>query len=285
MFTRWMAISILILACVAPSIASAGAPTSAAVVYVRKNCTGIANCFTSLSHQPWPAPNPYNPDCLTLDKLANWIKHCKVPTQANPLLVDIGPGDFPGFTCFGWGHVTFRGSGRDQTRIITPDTSGPNTNILRTAVWGRTDPFSGAPCNDLAFQDLTISDVGENPSGPGLYSVIWDNAGTSYWTNVEMIAQVTWYDGCPETATDPNNRAHHDFYSSSAFGKPSQASSFKVACSQLWWYGGEISAIGDPSSTDWPGAAIGVSVAGTGELNVFGSPIRVVIAGTTSLSP
>jgi hypothetical protein len=140
---------------------------SASVVYLRTNCTGVTDCFTSVS------------------ALVSWIASRGQPGMTPPLTVEIGPGTFPslkcGITLPGGGpppyqRVTFRGSGRERT-IFTGS----------CAVCAGIEVFH-KDCGDLEFIDLGAHG---NPFG-----AVWiSTAGDSTWTNVDLRgARLGWYE-------------------------------------------------------------------------------------------
>ena len=104
------------------------------VVYLRDDCGSLNNCYTSFT------------------QLLDWVWTVRLPSKALPLLIDVGPGEFPlqasTLYCDGEasprGNITLRGSGRDNTTLYssTPQTLGAVIKINK--------------CDNLSFRDITI---------------------------------------------------------------------------------------------------------------------------------
>ncbi len=217
---------------------------------LRKECEPLDNCFETMQELT---------DWLWTDRPAD-------PSQSAPIVVEIGPGDFGRIVCpnsgddtdrNGW--TTFRGSGRDQTRILG---SGD--------LFGAQAAATIVNCEGLAFEHLTIEGTG--------YGVSWHKGGSSTWTDVHIRAGgatngigFAWYDnlgGCPSPAV-------HYFFASKL--ETRGASLFNVAyeahCTEVWFYGGEI-------QTTWvadPGVVVAnaaILVGAGADVRVFGSALR-----------
>jgi len=225
----------------------------AEVFYLRSSCAGQPTpCYTSISS----------------------LNAAVTPrTAANPLIVDIGPGDFPAsgplsLTCNGTnGFVTYRGAGREHSRIVAA-----NGGVFQAAVL-----LNG--CQRLGFQDLTV--VGRR------YGVIWFSNGTSTWTNVDVVmatagdTSVGWTEEfC--SAEDPGD---HYWFSSRirVTAKADSNAGYSAPCARSWFFGSEIDVIGDESlnARSNPNLAA-VTVSGEGEVQAFGSLIRARSAGATT---
>jgi hypothetical protein len=239
----WVLVSIVVV----PRLAWAVDP-NAPVVIVRQDCTGLSDCFETMSG------------------LQSWMWGTRLPSAANPLLVDIGPGEFDRFECPAAtpanGHVTFRGSGRDQTRIKGGD------SVNKGAI-------TASGCENLSFQDLTLIGTA--------FGVVWAGGGSSQWSNVEVRAVTNfnffaygWYDigGC-----DPENEAVHYWFGSKihATGAFLANLGYYAKCSENWFYGGEI----EVDMSNYPGqttasAAIlsAVRLEANGDFRAFGSALR-----------
>jgi hypothetical protein len=183
------------------------------------------------------------------------------PTASEPLIVDMGPGKFPGaIGCpVGGGQVTFRGAGRDRTILTGPSSPTFLMAKVTVVVFG---------CESLGFHDMRIesSDIG----------IYWVLAGSSSWTDVDVAAtNYGWYDAlCNGDATDPPAGVHY-FYGSKV---EAQQVGFFGNCGETWFYGSEL--LARPQGA--VGTPIGLQVSGRADVRVFGSAVRVVTADATS---
>lgn len=241
----------LLLGCFALGIA---APASGQeVAFLRKDCTGVSDCFT------------------TSASLAGWIANTRQPSAADPLIVKMGPGDFDSLRCSSaadhFDHVTVIGSGREHSRFVC--TSGCISGIQIDA------------CDALEFIDLAAV-------GP-YYGVLFLNEGDSTWTDTDVVGGLYgWYDACGSQSPEQALSQHY-FFGSRVIGNRSGAGSasftrttaFAANCGESWFYGGEIAAIPEPNPSN-PEAARGVEVKKVGDVRVFGAAIRVV---TREMSP
>jgi hypothetical protein len=262
------ALSICLLVLAAPVAATP--PLDTEVVYLRKDCSSFVDpsvCFETMAAATdwlWGSSGPRN------------------PSAGDPVLVDIGPGDWDVFVCDassasrGW--VTLRGSGRETTRIVR------NENAAAGAV-------EVTACDSLIFQDMTIHGnyAGVNWKGDG---------GSSTWTNTEIVAtgfgsvsgafgalsNLAWYDNHPSTTCA--EIALHYFYSSKVVvrGGASFQTAYSAKCSEVWFYGGEITATHDADSELSMGSSVAVNVLKQGDVRVFGSAIRSNTGGADSTS-
>jgi hypothetical protein len=188
------------------------------------------------------------------------------------LLVDIGPGEFGRFSCDGTGtnpqqgHVTLRGSGREQT-------------ILE-------DEVAAIDIKDCAT--LSFLDLGAHASR---YAVRWSGSegGSSSWSNVDLVSIPTttgahsgWYDsGC----TGQTSRSVHYFHGSRirTIGGPSSGYMvpFYSGCAESWIFGGEILLDLSEGTASFLTPTV-VRLEG-GFAEVFGTAIRGRITGTGSV--
>jgi hypothetical protein len=190
---------------------------------------------------------------------------------SNPLVVDIGPGNFPsssplGETCSGGnGHISYRGAGRERTRIVVNPGGLFEAGVL---VWG---------CVKLGFENLTI--VGRR------YGVIWSSNGSSTWTSVDVETgkpadnNVGWQ----EEFCVPGDGGEHYLFNTRfrVFAQGSQANvGYSAPCARNWLYGSEVDVIGQPGLSGTPAFAAAV-VSGEGEIQAFGSLLRARSAGAT----
>lgn len=228
-----------------------GVAADADVVFLRNDCTGLANCFTSMA------------------SLTSWIWPTRSPGSTDPLLVDIGPGSFARFECTtGRGWITLRGSGPANTVI---ESSG--NDIFAP---GSSAALFGDGCEQLHVQDLTVKGV--------ITAVAWNGGGSSTWTNVHLIAgpdtrtfgvAYGWYD---VGTTCPTEVPLHYFFSSriESLGGPLATVAYQATCSENWFYGSELLARPDSSV---PGSLVrfaSLIVDDSGDARVFGSALRTV---------
>lgn len=206
-------------------------PPDAEIISLKKNCGTDVNCFTSPG------------------TMLNWIWNTRNPTASSPLLVEIGPGqwNWVSETCNNRGHVTFKGSGRNNTILI--GASG--------AVYGT--QFTN--CQSISFQDLRIT---SNFGAP--HAIGWFGGGSSSWTNVQVDATYSaWYDTNPCAPS----RGRHDWFSSTL----SSAGSFVVLsrCGDSWFWGSELrsSAQGLDAET------------ANSQMHLYGSNVRVISTQTS----
>jgi hypothetical protein len=186
--------------------------------------------------------------------LLGWIFGIRNPSATLPLLVEIGPGTFEGMGCTGpnRGHITFRGSGRDNTVLTSP--------------YG----FTGENCDALAFEDMTISGT--------LIGVAWFKGGSSNWANVEIRGVYrAWYDAIDNTGQKcTNEQGTHKFFSSTIRldvpnGIGGDVHAIFNKCGKNWLWGSEIVAEG------MTGLPLGILSLGAGnETHVYGGNIRVM---------
>ena len=189
------------------------------------------------------------------------------PQAGSPLVVDIGPGTFAGLLdCpTGGGHVTFRGVGRDRSRL-TSAAGQPFIHLM----------FSADSCDAIGFQDLTLES--EPAFGVG-YPIWWTGDGSSSWTDVDIIAKTTgWYDvDCASQASDPPSGTHYFYGSKIEAG----LIGYYAECGQTWLYGSEIFV--RARDQDFPAlGVVGIHAAYRGDVRLFGSAVRVGTAGLSS---
>lgn len=218
--------------------ATAAVDPNAPVVFVEKDCGTQHDCFE------------------TMADLTAWITATRQPTAGDPLLVDVGPGEFDSFDCFGdFGHTTLRGSGREQTRVVGADI-GMQIN----------------DCDALEFLDLTVvADV---------YGVFWTSTGSSTWTDVDVIGGIgAWY-GWGNCGDDDE----HYWFGSRLVSRvqpnpfvPSEGigTAYFSQCPGNWLYGSEVAALGQEDSPTTISRMTGISVSGDGDVRLFGSTVRV----------
>lgn len=212
--------------------------------------------------------------------MLSWIWGVRDPTTANPLIVNIDPGQFifpDTTTCStgyptqnpGRGNVTFHGSGRDNT-VLT----GGGTIFINGVL-----NISG--CNNLSFQDMTIraSLRGGASTGSGI-AVVWENAGSSNWTNMALEgAYGGWYDSLAGGTACSGSVGHHNWFSSTiSAAKSSTKIAYLSACGDSKFWGSEIATINDgsPEVSTGSEAGTGFSVSGSKTVvHLYGSDVSV----------
>lgn len=194
------------------------------------------------------------------------------PTAANPLTVDIGPGEFDGtIGCPpGEGHTTFRGASRDRTTI-----DGGLVEIIPgfVSVYAA---VKGDDCTSLGFQDITL--LGGSTTNAG-YAVFWVGGGSSSWTDVNIVGSISgWYDAfCDGESTDLPSGVHYFWGSNTTAGQLG----YFAECGETWYYGGEIRI--DPAlKGSFQGTSVGVKVVHRAEVHLFGAAIRASTATISS---
>jgi hypothetical protein len=230
------------------------AETNAQAVYLRQDCgTQTPNCFNNM------------------EDLLNWTWNTRNPNAANPLLIDVGPGNFPDFYCSGdfqdpnKGWVTVRGSGRENTKIVSGG---------RLANGGYAVSLTG--CTQLAFQDLSIA-------GGAASGIYWTGAGLSSYSNIKVTGKgFAWYGGFP------GKGVHYWFNSVLTVNDPNcgtRCAAFFDYMHENWFFGGEIAYVGYTDITSGA-AAVYLSNAATGssELQLFGTLVRAKAASSAVLT-
>jgi hypothetical protein len=143
-------------------------------------------------------PSDANDTCFSdLSTLDHWLWRTRRPSAAAPVVVEVGAGEFRGLlACQEQGHVTFRGVGRGQSKLVGTVDEFPFATI-------RTDR-----CTDLVFEHLSVL-APHSQTGRGK-AVRWSGGGDSRWSDVELRAEyVGWYDsGCPHGNTLPPFGSH-----------------------------------------------------------------------------
>lgn len=209
-------------------------------VDLRTDCSGSLNCADNL------------------EELLTWVWTQRVPSATNPLVIDIGPGNFSaqgaqslggGAFCNNAGWVTFRGAGRENTVIIKGVGSLTTIDIVN--------------CTQIAFQDLTID------SGSSIYGLYWTGGGSSSYSNVTLTGKsYPWYDSCGSSP-----RSVH-YWSGSRIltsGDANRAVAYLSRCAESWFYGTEIVAHANINTRE----IIPIDNQG-GEIHVYGGVIRAL---------
>lgn len=186
------------------------------------------------------------------------------PSAGSPALVDVGAGNFVGpLECpSGAGFVTFRGAGRDRSRILGPST------ILG---WpGLTWAMDVTNCQALGFQDLSV--IAEASPGANI-AVRWSGAGSSTWTDVDIRgAYAGWYDfSCGGDADDPP-AGEHRFYGATI---TAGGLAYYAECGATWLYGSEVRVQANANSITPLFGYTGIGVSHRGDVRVYGSAVRV----------
>jgi hypothetical protein len=259
------ALSITVSIVVSCSAALAICPDSdcnaaAETILVRKNCTGLQNCFESVAkmtgrNSTCAAVAVTNDSTAPYGQIAKPTNSCKTNgwlwstwTATQGRRIDVGPGDFESFVCpFATprlGHVTVRGAGRDQTRFLSTllEPSDPQGTALPT----RAIDIYG--CDELVFSELTAEG--------SIYGVRWLGGGEATWSRVDMIAnpelaaapvfgtKAGWSDGC--FAWDIAQPSVHFIYDSRSIARNHNQTAtgtktgYLSDCSETYYFGGAL---------------------------------------------
>ena len=212
------------------------------VVFLRTDCSGTSSNQTCFSD---------------LKALQSWLWSVRQPSSNSPVSVHIGPGEFPNntgsaqaITCpDGSGHVSFIGSGPDNTKI----TSGGNA-------------VSASNCTNLHFQDMSLSTTGS-------YAIRWFGGGSSRWVNVDVFGPWdAWLDTPPDC-----NGAHpiHYWFNSRLKHTGAAGSSlagYETACGESWFYASELTYLVQNSANSTV-----ISISGNADVRMFGSVVRAIV--------
>jgi hypothetical protein len=251
---------LLVLLWLAPAAASA----AVSMVQLRKDCTGIPDCFT------------------TTAALTNWLwagGRIPAPSAGDRVTVNVGPGDFDPFVCpGGGGHTTVIGAGRDATRFERlADTPG----LFAAGIAGA---IHSEGCDGLEFGNLEAR--GQN-------GVTWeDGTGKATWWNVDLVGVLTpamtaytglvagWYDVGPGITEHfmfgvrVEARGSHDGTGAVNIGLLSSAS-------DVWFYGGDIHATHDYAAPAWVLMNYALGLTAQSIVRVFGSSVRSDVGAAT----
>ena len=213
------------------------ADCDATLVHLRTSCLEngdpIPNCFT------------------TTPALTDWITNIR-RTGAGPLAVHIGAGRFEPFYCTNMSDISLRGAGRGITTM-----SSAHTGLFTNNCFG------------LHVQDMTLQ---ATSSGIG-FGVNWAGAGSSTWTNTEVIGGLYgWSESCGD---ELEHRPVHKWFASEirTLGKTAYA----AGCSENWFTGSEITAEGSGLGGALNAIHARKSVGQLApEIHIYGSVVRVI---------
>jgi len=223
----------------------------AQIVQLRTSCDELGgtldNCFTSL------------------DSLNTWVQGTRTPEAADPLVVNIGPGEFTGvFECKGAQHITLNGSGRNSTILKRTGTGLGLFLVINLA----------EDCH-LDVHDLQI----DNTGGAAAIHVV-DTTGPdlnmkTVWNNVEVISSgYTWIEEHCAGSNPVNNSVH--FWTASRLtavdgGLAASAKGY-VSCAENWFHATELTSNSQIPSTIPQASALLI----LGETHVYGGVIRTI---------
>jgi hypothetical protein len=192
----------IVIAIFGVSVLTAGI-ASADVLKLRGSCAGeTGNCFTGVAS-------------LLAEIHAPSLPGRSVPSAANPVLVDIGPGVFTlGSTstryCDGVSNLTFRGAGARAT-VLDGGGSPWSRNGANFAVAIRS-------CSGVEFSDLTIRGISSSVEG----GILFEGNGFSRWIDVDVQAnRIGWWDEGASSVTS----ARHDWWNCQLAVAPSPTTS------------------------------------------------------------
>ena len=236
--SAFLAISALLSASTA--LATNNLPTTGVlpdIVVVRKNCGTTPNCST------------------TLYEATNWLATIRLPTAAQPVKVDIGPGKFSHGAQANYpqctSYTSWQGSGPEQTFLL--------------------NGVVAANCKQFHVSSLTISSLGSTGSG-AIAPVYWTGGGDSTWTNVHLDGDAYgWTEsGCSATT----GRAKHQWFSSRI---SSANKGYLASCSENWFWGTELAVT--PVYSANPRVVIALNQPGSGispEFHIYGSNLKLI---------
>jgi len=212
------------------------------IVLLRKDCSNVnpsQQCFTDIEDvETWL-----------------WATRQPAPSSASPVTVSIAPGTYIGTVdCTDNGYVSFIGSG-----------------VKKTILKGRANAIVGNNCNEITFQDMTISNGGN-------YPINWMNGGSSRWINVDVIGpNRAWHDeagsqGCPANPV-------HYWYNSRLSANGLDGVVYESDCGESWFYGSELTFIGGGIQVGSVAVSQGTIIAAdeSAVIRVFGSVLRGII--------
>jgi hypothetical protein len=215
-------------------------------------------------------------DCFTdINTLLNWTWNTRLPTSANPLLIDAGPGTFQitQSYCSNSGYVTLRGSGRGNTTITaTSNVGGGFGGIVIDS------------CKNLTFQNLTFSTAGYSVFS----TIFWNGGGDSSWTDVAVNSSgYAWYDaknggGCAAAAA-----GKHSWFASTLTVNNTSVNNvavYRTECGDTGFWGSSL--VNSVTSSNQSGSLIGIDASSAGAtVHLYGSNVQVLSkASTVSLA-
>lgn len=209
----------------------------------------LDNCFTSMS------------------SLVSWISSTRQPSANAPLEVQIGPGQFTGFTCSNGGYTSLKGAGRTNTIIGGPtDYSGIDVKN----------------CHNLDFSDLKVTHKTN-----AFNTIRWSGGGSSTWHDVDVIGgSYAWVDTDPSGSANScslEDRSTHQWFSSRIIATTDVGTTkgYIAQCSESWFRGSEITAKVTAFSSDTVALRVSNNFS---EAHVYGSSIAVVSDIATPLT-
>lgn len=223
------------------------ADANADVVQLRMTCmeagAPLNNCFTSLTAlNAWQA--------------------ARSTSEANPLQIKVGPGNFTGtYSCNGKSNIAISGAGKGVT-ILDPAT-------------GFAAGMRFVGCTNISVSDMTIK---------GTYGAVqWEGSGISAWDDVEVLGLGrAWY----ETNSSCDQAQTKHYWTGSrieAIPHFTLVNPYDARCGEHWFFGSEITANGIDSSgmpnvvAGVPGSVWAISAAGSAEMHVYGSVLRALV--------
>ena len=221
-----------------PALASNNLPTTGTlpdIIFVRKDCGTTPNCSTKLH------------------EATKWLATTRLPTETQPVTIDIGPGKFAYVgqlnipTCTS--YTSWQGSGPEQT-------------ILENGI---TSPSSG--CKQFHVSALQIT------QGTGYAPVVWLGGGDSTWVNVYLKGDIYgWIDANYGNCSD---RAKHQWFSSRI---SASRKGYVAVCSENWFWGSEVSVTAVGNMTN-PGVIVATHLPGgvSPEYHFYGSNLKLTL--------
>lgn len=149
---------------------------------------GLAGAASGAERVELRADCPPNADdtCFgDLHTLDHWLWQVRRPSAAAPVTVEVGAGEFRGrLTCRNQGHVTFRGQGASESRLVGSVDEFPFATVLADG------------CSALRFESLAV--IAPRSHVHRGKAVRWRRGGESVWRDVTFEAEyIALYDsGC-----------------------------------------------------------------------------------------
>ncbi len=197
-----------------------------------------------------------------------------VATADSPLLIEVGPGTFNSTNYYASYFCVHNPAINWVSENITVRGAGPGVTIIGDDDVDDIYAMELDNCPSLHFENLTVK---------GPIAVWWNGGGRSTWENVELIGDTrTWVDNdCSPGGIWPfTERAVHYWWGSivRTLGAGTAGVAVDARCSEHWFYGSEISALGNASSSSSLASMTSIKIGSggpfVGDVRLFGSAVR-----------